>query len=214
MMRCLITGFDAFGEFATNPSEEVVGQLPDALKVGKGWLELEKLVLPCSGKKMWQKLSTAVGKTQRKKPLILIMTGLASDRDRLCLERFAVNIKDYRIPDNDGHQPQDLPIIPKAPAGLASDMPLSRLEKRLAGDGYNVDISNHAGAYLCNEIYYKALSTWQKQPGSAAIVFVHIPPPKKYIKAHKPKWNNEKALQHFAQAIVETVQFSHGWLSR
>ncbi len=213
-MRCLITGFDAFGEFAVNPSEEVVGRLPDAVKVSKQWLEIERLVLPCSGKKMWQKLSSAVGKTSKKDPLILIMTGLASDRDRLCLERFAVNIKDYRIPDNDGWQPQDTPIIAKAPAGLASDIPLTRLEKKLASKKIAVDISNYAGSYLCNEIYYKALSTWQKQPGSAAILFVHIPQPKLYIKKHQPKWNREKTLTHFAQALVETVEFSHSWLSR
>lgn len=212
-MRCLITGFGPFDKFAVNPSEEVVNRLPDAVKVSKDWLELEHLVLPCSGKKMWPALEKAIGKNG-KEPLILIMTGLASDRDRLCLERFAVNIKDYRIPDNDGHQPQDLPIIQGAPAGLASDLPLTRLENRLDDEGYKVDISNHAGSYLCNEIYYRALSTWQKKPGSAAVLFVHIPQPRLYNKKHQPKWKKDKTLNHFAQAIVEIAQFSHRWLSR
>jgi len=208
-MRCLITGFDAFDKFAVNPSEELVNRLPDAIKVSKDWLNLDHLVLPCSNKKMWRQLNNAVG--SKKEPLILIMTGLASDRDKLCLERFAVNINDYRIPDNDGHKPTDTPIVAGGPAGLSPQLPLLRLEKRLSQKGLNIDISNYAGAYLCNEIYYKALSTWQK-PGKTAILFLHIPHPKQYAKKHHPKWTKEKTLDHFAQAVVDIVQFSHSWL--
>ncbi|MBX9770051.1 MAG: pyroglutamyl-peptidase I [Candidatus Obscuribacterales bacterium] len=212
-MRCLITGFGAFDKFAVNPSEQVVTRLPDAIKASNKWLEIEHLVLPCSGKKMWRTLDAAVdGLTPKKEPLILIMTGLAAERDKLCLERFAVNIKDYRIPDNDGWQPQDSPIIEDAPAGLSPNLPLTRLEKRLDDKGYNIDISNYAGSYLCNDIYYRALSTWQKKSRSAAILFLHIPPPKLYIKKHQPKWTKEETLDHYAQAVVEIVQFSHNWL--
>ena len=211
-MKCLVTGFEAFGNFAVNPSEEVIQLMPGelTLRVGKA-LNIERSVLPCCCKQMWQKLAELVGK--KSKPLLLVMTGLASDRDTICLERFALNISDYRIPDNRGHQPKDKLIKKKGPVGLQSNVPLELLEKRLNRKGFRTDISNYAGSYLCNEIYYQALSTWQKKH-KTAILFVHIPDPDTYAKRHRTGLTRAETLKQFALAIEDIVRFSYNWLKR
>lgn len=88
------------------------------------------------------------------------MLGLAATRKKICLEAIAVNV-DYEA----GGKPR--PIVKRGPLALATRLPLDRLLKKVRGP---VAISHHAGTFVCNHLYYHALT--RKIP----CVFVHVPP--------------------------------------
>ena len=84
-IRCLITGFDAFGSFPTNPSQEIVALLPKEHEIPRtnAVLQIETLILPTCCVKSWRLLKKQLGSQYCD---ILIMTGSANaglSRERL-----------------------------------------------------------------------------------------------------------------------------------
>lgn len=181
--RILITGFDAFEKFKANPSQLLVESLPEKI-TGRGSgvsLEIETLVIPTCCNSAWSRLQRRLNSAQEPYSM-LIMTGLANKRTNLSLERFALNIRDYRIKDNGGHVYDDVPIDKRGPDALRTDSPLIELKAALARKGFPSDISNHAGTFLCNEVYYRALRYQQQHKGLNDVLFIHIPQPGAYLK--------------------------------
>ena len=170
-MQCLVTGFDSFGEIAVNPSAETLQYLPSTLDLGKT-IPINKLILPTAGQEAWDKLSRKIAKIKNE-PLILIMTGLATSRSCISLERFAVNVRDYRIPDNEGRELHEDYIDESGPDALRSNLPLQQLNDYLLERKHFSEVSNHAGSFICNEIYYRALRKLLKPYN--ALIFVHLP---------------------------------------
>src|SRR5690606_1041894 len=107
----LVTGFGPFGEHTDNPSAQAVELLagtwtpPDDVR-------LAVAVLPVSFERATTELRTLV---ERHRPAVVLGVGLAAGRERLGLERVAVNLVDARIPDVDGAQPADVPVRPGEP---------------------------------------------------------------------------------------------------
>ena len=48
--------------------------------------------------------------------VMVIALGQSGGRPGLSLERVAINVDDYRIPDNDGNRPVDEPVVEGGPA--------------------------------------------------------------------------------------------------
>jgi pyrrolidone-carboxylate peptidase len=130
-----------------------------------------------------------------------------------------MNLKDYRIADNDGHQPQDCPIDKKAPDLLRTLLDLPTIKAGLTRAGFSCDISNHAGTYICNELYFRAQQYQEDQKSIKAVLFVHWPEPQDFIKgaaASKKKnlarqatlamRNKGAQLKIMEQALVEIVE--------
>lgn len=211
--RCLITGFDGFGGRPNNPSQEIVERLPELLKVSGASVSLETMVLETC-EQTWSTL-----KARLKGSSVLIMTGVAAKRNVVSIERFALNIRDYRIKDNHGHQFQGTPIESKGPEALVTTVDLLRLEKYLEKKGFPCEISNHAGTFICNDIYYRALHYRQMNGGPARVLFVHLPMPGRYTrtllnskKASLQKKGQsldtrEKQLQFMGKAVMSIAEF-------
>src|SRR5208283_3434797 len=112
----LLTGFDAFAGDKYNPSQLVVESFPDVLKSkARGRtkeataIHIRKQVLPTAGASGWKILKEALDRTveQCAGPVMVLMLGVAAKRKTLNLERFAMNLRDYRLADNNGEQPLD-----------------------------------------------------------------------------------------------------------
>jgi len=176
---CLITGFDKFGDIKFNPTEHLVGALPSQIRHKGSSIKVASAVLPtcCSG--AWRKLRQIMDKEQ---PSVVVLTGLAQGRPLLTIERFALNVRDYRIPDNRGHNWLGDAIVKNGPEAIRCPLPLEDMEKRLKKAGFPCDISNHAGTFVCNETYYRALEYHKDHPG-VNIVFVHLPLPENFAKS-------------------------------
>jgi len=111
------------------------------------------------------------------------MLGLAGDATKYRLESQAVNLAAARIPDNDGNQPLDVPVIADDQANQVrlGTWPVPKLLTSLSRKSHDIEHSDNAGRYVCNATYYAALQQtaainagireYRPQVG-----FLHIPP--------------------------------------
>jgi pyroglutamyl-peptidase len=175
----IIAGFEPFAEFDNNPSGEAVAHVQ---RFCEGF-DATGLVLPVCFGQGWDMLQQTVDKLPKKARFAIVMAGLAGSRKEIEVERFALNCKDYRIPDNEKHQWTGEEVVPGAPAAIRSPAVDQELLATLKEKGFKCTISNHAGTFVCNELYYRALHDWQEEPRCAGVVFVHVPPAAAYIES-------------------------------
>jgi pyroglutamyl-peptidase len=168
--QVLITGFEAFGGAPTNPSADLAVRLDGARlhgRVGVG------AILPVAFGGAGQALRSSIRKYD---PELVVCLGLAAGRSQLSLERVAVNIDDARIPDNAGNQPVDAPIRRSGPAAYFSSLPIKAMHRALARHDWPVEVSNTAGTYVCNHVFYCLMHALRRRPRVRG-GFVHVPTP-------------------------------------
>ena len=167
-MRVLVTGFDAFGGGTVNASMEAVRRLPSRI----GRLEVATAQLPTSYARSPAALEKAIARAD---PALVLCVGEAADRTAICLERIAVNIRDARIPDNDGAQPVDMPVIPGGPAAYLSTLSVRAAVAALNAAELPAEVSMSAGTFVCNHVFYSLmhLAALRGQPYRGG--FLHVP---------------------------------------
>lgn len=106
-------------------------------------------------------------------PELVIAFGLAEDRTAVTPERVAINVDDARLPDNAGYQPQEVPIDEAGPAASFSTLPITAIVAALRDAGLAAEVSNSAGTYVCNHVFYRLLQATAGTPTRAG--FVHVP---------------------------------------
>jgi pyroglutamyl-peptidase len=213
-ITCLITGFDAFGKTKYNPSELVVKALPETLSLKGQSVALAGSVLPTCCKQSWTTLKRAWKSAD---PQVIVMCGMAESRERISIERFALNILDYRIADNSGHQPLGKTIEAEAPDALRTLVPVEKLQKYLQRNGYPCEVSNHAGTFVCNDVYFRALHREVIEGAPRLVLFVHLPMPARYAQTvlanskrrHDPRLARSRKLQVelLTNAVLEIARF-------
>ncbi len=166
-MKVLVTGFDPFGGAAVNPSYEAVRLLPDRI----GGIVIEKRELPTVFGESGELLLRAIGETR---PSFVICVGQAAGRRGITLEKYALNVRAARIPDNRGFRPAEEKIDPVGPDALSVPFSVSALAERLNAAYPVFSPSYHAGTFVCNELYYRLLSALPRC-GVRAGLFVHVP---------------------------------------
>lgn len=150
MNTLLLTGFEPFGGDRVNPSQGVARALHGQ---HVGGLRVEGVLLPVDTVRAPRVLREAIGRTS---PGAVLLTGLASGRAQLALERAALNVLDFRIPDNAGVSKQDEPIEPGGPSAYLSTLPLRAIVSAWRAAELPGYISDTAGLYLCNQLMYAA----------------------------------------------------------
>ena len=168
MKRLLITGFAPFGGDRVNPSWQAVQALPDT--VG-GW-ELCKRELPVTFRGAPEALFAAVDAAE---PDAVLMVGLAASRGMVTPERQGVNEMAARIPDNEGNQPQNEPVIPGGPEALFSTLPVEDMTEAILSAGVPARISDSAGRFVCNALLYSALYRLEQADDPVPAAFIHVP---------------------------------------
>jgi len=153
-MEILLTGFGPFGGNRVNPSQLVIERLGG-------------VILPVSAERTPRSLQAAL---ETRKPDAVLSLGLAEKRTEIQIERVAINLLDFRIPDNDGKQPADLPVIDDGPAAYFSDLPLKAIIAAWEKEDIAGGISNSAGTFSCNQVLYLALHQGFRAG------FIHLPP--------------------------------------
>ena len=116
---------------------------------------------------------------------IIIHLGVAVERESNSLETIAYNIVG-QSPDAEG---QVFSGLTGNEAEFNCPLNLEDLSEKLIEAGFDVKISNSAGDYLCNFIYYQSL---QRSSGTkASVLFIHIPPFEKISKETQLKFLDE-----------------------
>ncbi|AKU25287.1 pyroglutamyl-peptidase I [Geobacillus stearothermophilus] len=169
MKKVLVTGFDPFGGETVNPSLE-------AVKQAAGW-KTDRYIVEV------REIPTVFGKSlvilhdaiMQVDPDVVICVGQAGGRADISVERVAVNINDARIPDNEGQQPIDEPVVPGGPVGYWSTLPVKAIVEALRRHGIPASVSYTAGTFVCNHVFYGLMHyiTQSKKPIRGG--FIHIP---------------------------------------
>jgi pyroglutamyl-peptidase len=165
----LLTGFEPFGPHAANPSQELA-KLLDGRRIGR--CAVVGAVLPVHHAEASRHVTALLGELQ---PAAVVHLGLAEGRARLALERVALNVMDYRIPDNAGYQAEGEPCVADGPAAYFATLPLPEMLAALTSEGIPAYVSNTAGTFLCNQTLYRTLHQIATQELGIRAGCVHVP---------------------------------------
>jgi pyroglutamyl-peptidase len=164
----LITGFEPFGGEEINPSDVIARALDGRTIAGR---RVVGRTLPCVFATANAELARALRET---KPEVVICLGQAGGRAEITPERVAINVADARIPDQAGAQPIDVPIELAGPTGYWSTLPIKAIVAALRSKGIPATISQTAGTFLCNHVFYGLMHHVRRRRATRA-GFIHVP---------------------------------------
>jgi len=164
----LLTGFASFGGESSNPSWDSVSRLDGEIIAGHHAIARR---LPVEFGGALDALRDAIAEAS---PSLVLCVGQAGGRAQLSLERVAINIDDARIADNAGASPIDEAIVADGPAAYFATLPIKAILAELRAAGIPAEISQTAGTYVCNHVFYGLMHALHACPGTRA-GFLHIP---------------------------------------
>lgn len=197
-VKLLMTGFSPFGGESMNPAWEAVRRLPDRL----GEWTLVKREIPTSFAGCAAALE---GACREHRPDAVLCVGQAGGRACVTVERVAVNLAEASIPDNDGAQPVDQPLVPGGPAAYFATLPVKAMVRRVRAAGVPCQLSYTAGTYVCNCAMYRALHlAAEAYPGMRA-GFIHVPyTPRQALD--KPGATPTMSLEDISRALAAAAE--------
>jgi pyroglutamyl-peptidase len=195
LVRVAVTGFEVFEGVDHNPSEDTANWLADPTHWPVG-SKVNARVLATEYDWAGDTIATII---REQAPDIILAFGVSATRYTVCLERFALNIDDTEIVDNAGQLRQGDPIDPEGPDALRTTADLPSLLRMLVAGGIDAEISNHAGSYVCNHVYYSALSCVGQAKDATPCVFVHLP-------LYSEVWPKQRILEAAKIVLTTLVQ--------
>lgn len=197
----LLTGFAPFGGESDNPSWNAVRRLHGE-RIGGRRIVAE--CLPVAFGASLQRLRECLDALR---PALVLCIGQAGGRAQLSIERIAINVDDARIPDNFGARPIDEPVVAGGPAAYFSTLPIKALRAALQAAGLPAEISQTAGTYVCNHVFYGLMHELHRR-GDARVRggFIHIPysPAQAARHAGAPCLDTDSVVRAL-RAMVETA---------
>lgn len=163
-MIVVLTGFGAFAGVADNPSAHIAqyAQLPNHINTIRRVLE----VTPTA-------CDDFLAEIIPYKPDVALFFGVASDRDKICLETTAYNALKPAFQGEFKARPIKAKSAEKICTAISG---MSELAEKICEYGLEATVSDDPGRYICNYLYYKAL---QQACPQTKVLFVHVPLPTK-----------------------------------
>lgn len=169
MKKILLAAFEPFAGEHVNSSLEMARTFEGVPIAG---IEVETLVLPVVHR---QAPEIAIDRLLTNKPDTVIMLGTAKGRCSITPERVAINMDHFDIPDNAKNQPQNKSIVEHGPVGYFSSLPIDNIVKQLKEAHIPAAISNSAGLYLCNQLFYSIMHCIEENKLPTRAGFIHLP---------------------------------------
>lgn len=195
----LITGFEPFGGEAVNPSCDIALALHGRTIAGR---RVVGVVLPCV---FGESARALRGHLRRWRPELVLCLGQAGGRAHITPERIAINVDDARIPDNAGRRPADVPIAARGPAAYWSTLPIKAIVAGLEGRGIPAAVSQTAGTFVCNHVFYALMRALRRRPGVRG-GFIHVPFLPQQAKAGQPSLTLERMVEAVELAAATAVR--------
>ncbi len=162
----LITGFDPFGGADINPAWEAVKLLPEEIAD----FDVHKLEIPTVFGLATEKV---LEKAAEIHPDVILCIGQAGGRAAVTPERIGVNIRDAKITDNAGNQPEGKFVAEDGPAAYFATVPVVAMANAIRSAGLPGQVSNSAGAFVCNDTLYGLLHHFAGT--EVKVGFIHVP---------------------------------------
>ena len=131
----VLTGFDPFGGDTVNPSTAIAQALHGQRIAGHAVVAAQ---LPTAFGAAQEGLRVLV---QQHQPALVLCLGQAGGRAALSIERVAINLVDARIPDNQGQQPVDAPVLAQGPAAYFATVPVKAMLQAVRACGLPGEVS-------------------------------------------------------------------------
>ena len=200
MKTILITGFEPFGGRHINPSIEACKPLDG--KEFNGY-KVKAAEIPLRFHEVRTSLVKAI---EEKKPSAVISTGQAGS-SMIRLERVAINVADARIAYNCGKQPVDEPIVEDGPVAYFSTLPLRNMLAAIEEEKIPVSISNSAGTFGCNHIFYDLMHHIEEKELGIPGGFIHVPSlPEQAMKKQGPSMSLDLITKALETAVKVTAE--------
>lgn len=199
-VRFLVTGFTPFPGAPVNPTEHLIRHFEANPPLADEAVEFRFAVLPVDYGAAIPALERAVDGFD---PHVAVHFGLAGEASGFRFETLARNEIAARIPDNAGRKPERTVIRPDA-GHTASTLPLAGMAEALRLRGLTVELSEDAGGYLCNYVFYHSASGLCRGLGAAMSGFVHVGPVRLPGAAAADAAMDFGALVQGAEIILET----------
>jgi len=202
MKTILLTGFEPFGGSHINPSIEACKPLEG--KEHNGY-KIKVVEIPLRFDEVRPSLVKAIEETE---PSAILCTGQAGS-SMIRLERVAINVADARIAYNCGKQPVDEPIVEDGPVAYFSTLPLRTMLAAIEKEKVPVEISNSAGTFGCNHIFYYLMHYLKENDLEIPGGFIHVPSlPEQAMKKQGPSMSLDlivRALDTAVKVIVDSL---------
>jgi pyroglutamyl-peptidase len=194
----LLTGFEPFGGSSVNPSIKACKLLINEIYNGHT-VKVEEI--PVKFKEIKPKIIKHIDSYN---PSAVICTGQSS-RPVISLERVAINIANARIPYNCGLKPIDEKLEQDSPAGFFTKLPLRKLLESLTEAKIPAEVSNTAGTFGCNQVFYHLLKYLEDNRINIPAGFVHVPLlPEQVVGSNKSSMSLE-VIAEALRIILKTV---------
>ncbi|CAI9278296.1 unnamed protein product [Lactuca saligna] len=199
-----------FNVFATNPTKTLVSNLQSytektglPLGVSLGSCTILETAGDGALTTLQKVLESSVSNENNfgSKEVVWLHMGLNGGASNFAIERQAVNEATFSCPDELGWQPKRVPIVTEdggitriRETGCSIDAILEFLKKM---KGYDAMISDDAGRFVCNYVYYHSLR-FAEEKGHKSL-FVHVPPFSRI---------NEETQMKFMGSLLEAIALS------
>lgn len=214
-MRVLLTYFGAFEGVPVNPTDRLAHAVHAHCEEHPEWaVEVILQELPVVFGESARRLNETIA---AETPDAVIALGVAVGRNKVSLERVAINLDDARIADTEGIQRKDSPIVADAPAAYFSTLPTRAVVEKAQALNLPAELSYTAGTYVCNHVFYSLMHAVAGTTIPAG--FIHVPAlefetkPQNQLVAHVdaggvegtaiPTISVEEAKQIITLAILE-----------
>ncbi len=202
MKTILLTGFEPFGGSHINPSIESCRPLDGKEYNGH---RVKVVEIPLRFDEVRSSLEKAIEETA---PCAVICTG-QSGSSTINLERVAINMADARIAYNCGKQPVDEPLVDDGPVAYFSTLPLRKMLAAIEEKKVPIKISNSAGSFGCNHIFYDLMHYIKENDLGIPGGFIHVPNlPEQVMKKQGPSMSLDlivKALDTAVRVLSEEL---------
>ena len=196
-MKVLILYFEPFSSDTVNSGAEAVKCL-DTESISA---DIVTHQLPVSFSRCAKEASA---KVEAEQPDLILCLGQAASRTTINLERVAINVANGKNSDNDGVKLVTKTIVSDAPDAYMTKIAIDDLSQFLREKGIPCFVSNSAGTYVCNTLYYSLLHQFPYIP----ILFVHVPitPVQASIRTST---TSSMSSEFVACSIVEIIRWLH-----
>ena len=178
----ILTGFGPFGKVTQNPTTFLIEHLPvylsQNLKIDYKLLDARIITVDIqSCDRALQEINEIIQQNESICSKILVLhLGVYSGIKTFNLECQACNNETFFIPDQAGNRPVNQPIDSLCPLNslLSCSVDVVGLQSVLSKEGFSCKVSNNAGRYICNYIYYCSLQRLECEQENVHSMFVHV----------------------------------------
>jgi pyroglutamyl-peptidase len=196
----LLTGFEPFGGSDVNPSIMACRRL-DGRTFNGYRVAVEEI--PLRYAEVRPRLVEAI---ECHSPSAVVCTG-QSGAATVDVERVAINVADARSPYNCGDQPRDRVIVEDGPAAYFTGLPYRRLLGAMEASGVPCSLSNSAGTYGCNQVFYELMHYLSVKGVEVPAGFIHVPSlPEQVVEKKTASMSLETTVRGLEAALEELTR--------